>query len=351
VAFASAIFSASFGIAGNTHAQGLGAPVQVMDPKAGMPIFVISLPQGWTHGFDSTWDRRASPFVNFRFSARSPDGIEAYTILPAQETKTAVSPSRFGRSFIEQNKKNNPRVAALNYRIVEAKDYPVSAQEQAQAAQRNMRLAKGGIRSEYTENGVAKTEMMSIQVLSGGSGIGSAHLVTMEAISGRRGDDTLARKMIAITNSRRMNPQWEQRYAAMTQQYLAENSRDIQASLANQQAQWKTLQAQQQAQGEAMRQQMDARIKEQDAARAAIRERSETWDAARGRVSERQTDAIAGRDNRENPYDGTQFKSDVNTEHVWVNKDNKAIGANDSTYNPNYDSSRSGDWKLAPKGY
>ncbi|MDR1661466.1 MAG: hypothetical protein LBR95_03435 [Azoarcus sp.] len=359
-AFAAAILAASLG-AGGASAQGFNlAPVQVMDPKAGLPIFTIGLPPGWTYSADSVWDRRFNPSVNFHMSAKSPDGTETFTIFPVLgfvdgisgvQNQKVMMPSQFGHYYIDRLKRSDPQFAALNYRIVEARDHAIHPQ----AAQRNMRIAEGTIKGEYTENGVPKTEMILITIFSGVSNGITTWGANLVAISGKRGNDNaLAQKLTAIWSSRRMNPQWEQRQAAMIQQHLAENAREQQAGLANQQAQWNTLKERQLAQGEAMRRQQEERMKTQERINAARQGVISGRADALGRNMEKSTDAIVGRDNRINPYDGTQFKSDVNTGNVWVNEHGQRIGTNDSTYNPNYDSNVSGsggEYRQAPKGY
>ncbi|MDR1708765.1 MAG: hypothetical protein LBS70_03505, partial [Candidatus Accumulibacter sp.] len=300
-------------------ADARGAPVTVMDPKAGMPIFTIDLPPGWTYSFDSIWDRRANPYVNFSFSAQSPDGIERYTILPAQAIQTAMPPLQFARSFIERLQKSEPRFAALNYRIVEAEDRPVPPQTQAQLAQKNVKMAAASIRGEYTENGVAKTELMLVRIMYAAA---NSNMVIMEAISGRRGNENaLTQKMVAISTSRRNNPQWEQRQAAMNQQYLAENTREMQAGLANQQRQWDQVKAQQQAQDKVFRQQMDARMQQQDAQRAAIRQQAERRMESSARVNQGAIDAIKN----ENVYrdsSGGTFRDTDKYKYIYTNPTN-----------------------------
>jgi hypothetical protein len=203
----------------DSPAAGSGKRVEVMDPKMHIPIFSIELSQGWTHTADSTWDRKTDPFITYSMSARSPDGLETLTILPVYAIDAPMTPSQFGRFFIEQAKKTHPPFAALNYRIVEAWDFPPDPQSQDQ-----VKLAKGAITGEYTENGVAKSEVVWISISSDGTAKSLAQWV---ALSGKRGDyEYLAQKMATLWNSLWMNPRWLELEAVMRQEFLAGKARE-----------------------------------------------------------------------------------------------------------------------------
>jgi hypothetical protein len=335
-----AIFIASFGVGVGVSAQDFNLiPVQAMDPKTGIPIFSISLPPGWAYTADSIWDYN----IGYTMSAKSPDGIETFTILPDQRMNAPMTPSQFGRFFIGQLQKTNPQFAALNYRIVEVWDYPVAPEEQAEMAHLSqmtgisMRQARGMIKGEYTENGIPKIEWLWIKTIFGG-GTGTAVLVGM---NGRKGnDDVLEKKLVAIYGSMQENPQWVQRANAARQQNFAAESQREAAKTAGLKARMDANQAQQQ---EINR--VQAQI------RGTQREVANIHSNTLGRTSDMTVDTVRGEDNRTNPHTGQTFKSDVNTGHVWVNEHGQRIDTNDSTYNPNHDSRVSGDWRQAPKGY
>jgi hypothetical protein len=342
IALIPAILIASFGAlgaSGGAFAQNiaLGAPVQVMDNKAGMPIFTINLPQGWTYTSDSIWDANADVKVNFSMQAKSPDGMESLSIFPniLFSFRPVMAPVQYAHFVVEQMKKTNPQFAAMNYRIVSARDVPVPAQVQAQAARMNASIASAKVVGEFIDNGVPKTEVLDVQISASRGQGPSIWNASMSAMSGKRGNpDFLERKMATILGTRRMNPQWAQRKDAMIQQWQQADSRTLAAQSA----------------ALARQRQENARVNQQilDSQRAAADRRMDSM----VRRIDMQTDGILGRDNRTNPYTGRQFKSDVNVEHVWVNSDNKAIGTNNPDYNPNIDSSvGGGDWKRAPKGY
>lgn len=348
LAVAAAILVASSG----AFAQGvqLGAPVLVMDPKAGMPMFSIQLPPGWTYTSDSIWDRKANPMVNFSMEAKSPDGMEGLTIFPKMGFTDApgmpgslkvMTPTQFIHFFVEQMKKTNPQFAALNYRIVQAQDLPVPP-EHARMAQANMTsVALGRAVGEYVENGVPKTAATRIVITSMGDNRVRSWIVSMGTLSGKRGSpEYLDQKIVAIDDSVRMNPQWEQKKAAMLQQYVNQNASETAGIVSNTLAQSRAAQRQREEMNRIHQQREEER-------RATFSRRAE----ANSRAMERGTDVLTDRDNRTNPYTGEQFKSDVNTEHVWVSSDGRRIDSNNSTYNPNYDSNVSGDWRPAPKGY
>ncbi|GHU35300.1 hypothetical protein AGMMS50256_30270 [Betaproteobacteria bacterium] len=178
---------------------------------------------------------------------------------------------------------------------------------------------------------------------------GTAWTLSWNGLSDRKGvpPEALRSRLDAISGSVFNLPQWLEKKAAVLAQWGNED--EARAALAL-------------ARSNAIREQSLRNTQQNSAALEhtlqANRERNQAQEEARtarqsaiDRNWERSTDTVVGRDNRRNPYDGTQFKSDVNTEYVWVNKDGRKIGTNNSTYNPNYDSSKSGDWQLAPKGY
>jgi len=64
-------------------------------------------------------------------------------------------------------------------------------------------------------------------------------------------------------------------------------------------------------------------------------------------VSSGWTKAITGVQTWE--ANGRKYDISNNYDHVWVSRDGKVAGTNDSTYNPNHDSNVSGDWMRAEK--
>jgi hypothetical protein len=327
-----------------------------MDPQVGLPALSIAIPQGWTHQFQSTWNKNSDPMVSFSFETQEPAGAGKFYMSPVQQFYDVpqrqgqmlqylklMPPGQAFEYMVNLMNQKDPKSRAKGYRIVESQDFPPTEANGG-------RNSNSAILAEFTENGVQKQELVYVMMRALPVPSGTAWSLSWSGLQDRKGvpQEALGKRYVAISQSVQFFPQWQQRQATVMAQWSNEKKQQSDQNLAQSRQMLK--------QSEQALHQSSVNLSRQiqatgEATRQANMDRFNRRMESKERVSEMQTDATTGRDNRINPYTGRQFKSDVNVEHVWVSSDGRTIGANDSTYNPNYDSNVSGDWKLAPKGY
>ena len=316
--------------------------VEVFDQNAGCCIFSINLPAGWTHKFQSQWNRNAMPMVMYSFIAESPDKSSTFAVLPSviyfdspmsngkiSGFMKPMSPAEYAEYVIGSMTKMSG-YENMTYQFI--KEYPANSAQQPVIPGATTKVS--AFAYDLHVNGKTNTMLLKITVAympdkynqgqSYALNTWGADAIVFTAPKGN--PETISQTSTAILNSIKLNPQWQNKVQSTTQAWNLENQK---------------INANQTAQIQAAN---DYQFKTQQ---QVFKNRSD----AQSRVMNRMTDTVVGRDNRINPYTGEQFKSDTNYNHVWVNSNGETIQTNNTTYNPNYDANRSGDWSQAPEGY
>jgi hypothetical protein len=339
IALAPAILIASFGAAGMANAQpsmqqqqfqqaaGGLQTIQVMDPQVGLPAMTIAIPQGWTHQFQSIWNKNSDPMVSFSFEAQEPGGAGKFYMIPMQNFydipqlygqtpffQKPMPPRQAFEYMLNLASQKDPKFRAMGYRIVQFQDAPP-------VNVNGSRSSTSTILAEFTENGAQKQEVVDVIVTVSPKSSGTTWSLFWYGLQDRKGlpPKTLADRLAAISRTVQILPQWRQQQVAFSAQGSAEVIAKSNAI---------------RDQGNAMTRQLEA---QSDAARqanmASFRRRMESKE----RVTNMTVEAIK----KENVYrdsSGRTFTDSNNPKHIWTNPNNdRKIYSDDSTYNPNAD--------------
>jgi hypothetical protein len=306
--------------------------IQVMDPQVGLPALSIALPQGWTHQFQSIWNKNSDPMVMFEFEAREPRGAGRFYIswsinfydMPQYYGKTAffqkLMPPRQAFEYMQNlARQSDPAFRAKGYRVVQSQDFPP-------ADMNGGRMFNSILWADYTENGVPMQELLNVMVVTAPPGI--SWTLVWNGLSDRKGvpREALASRLDTISQSVLILPQWLQKKAAVLAQWGNENEARAALALAN---------------SNAIREASLNATKQNQATLEHVlqsnRERDQARNASRDRVNAGAIDAIKN----ENVYrdsSGRTFTDSNNPKHIWTNSSNdRRIYSDDSTYNPSAD--------------
>jgi len=325
-------------LAGHAQAQNL-QQIQVMDRQVGLPALSIAIPQGWTHQFQSVWDKNSDPMVSVSFEAAEPRGAGKFYMSPTQvfydfpelngRTPMHMKPMAPRQAFefmLNRASQMDPSFKAKRYRIVQSQDFPPT---NANGSQNVHSL----IHAEFVENGVQKQEIVDVHVTVTPNPTATMWTLFWYGLQDKKTVplEVIANRCAAIAKSVQFLPQWQQRQMAFTQQGNAEGI----------------------ARSNAIRAQGDARTRalsaQGDAQRAAIQQRAQRQMQSSDRVTNMTVDAIKN----ENVYrdsSGGTFRDTDKYKYIYTNPTNgQRIYTDDSTYNPNADK-RVNDvqWQQAP---
>ena len=315
------------------NAVGKTQTIELMDKQVGIPFGTIDIPKGWTCELNTNWSKDADPTVTTAVKAKDPSGIATFFMNPiinfydmpslADQHFTFHSPLNPKEALVyvmSSRAKEDPKVAALNYRVIN--EEPLT----------NTQNTKTSIlTAEYTEDGIRKHEVVSITVMVKPGTvtmwsllvIGCADRIEVPA-------ETVKQRLLAMTDSQKINQQWQAKRAEVSSQWEAEN---YQAS-----AQRNRVVMDQFNRNLEHHRNISSQIQQTgDYIRNSNNQRHQNRMNSMDRVSRINTDTIQGNYDYNTPV-GT-IKDNTTSNHVWVNPNNtnERIYTNDSTYNPNAD--------------
>ncbi|MEO8460152.1 MAG: hypothetical protein ABI451_06470 [Dokdonella sp.] len=324
----------------NSAQDGLQQVAIVDQTGAGQPMQAASLaiPAGWQAQGGVDWDRSVpcvSNQMRYQWQATSPDGSEAFTIMPGltwqvQGTENQMNPCRampfrtaedFLKAVVQQQR---PGAQILQYRPRQ-----MPAPSRPPNAQGSARVEGGDLLIAYQSNGKDMREVLSASVmfteLQGNIMGGAASVTTFRAPSGRL-DFSLAEK---INASLKADPQW---MAAITKigtrlvdGYGARQSNDI--------TRWHNgRMAAINARGAGDRAAIRASASRDI---ANIYSQINANNSATDDVIHRQNlEAIGGYNTYSDPTGGNNVRADIQYDRVLRNGDGSYVGTNDPYYNP-----------------
>ena len=309
--------------------------ITLIDQQAGnIPLMTLDIPRGWTHELQTAWNKNNEPKVTTHVTAKDPNGTGTYYINPVMifydipelngrhfKFSWTLTPKEAVEYMMRQFAAVNPKVAALNHRVIRVQPEPDTP---------NTKTAF--ITAEYTEDGIPKHEVIAVSVQVTPDPYATMWVVAINGCADRRDvpAETLRQRLIAINLSQQMNQQWLALRAQVTAQWAAENAQATAAQNSQTMSQFnRNLEHQRK---------MSASIQETgDYIRNSNNERFQNRMGSMDRVTQMNVDTIQG--NRTYTAPGGTFKDNTGHQNVWINPNNpnERIYINDSTYNPNAD--------------